>query len=131
MSPCVSDATTNPANPGEGIVYLNDPDFNDLPDIDAVQAKISTITGIIPSDDRVAMIESATGFVVSTHFVCPACGDAAYPDHVMVADLNASIGWLRFGGRFYNFPGFHERGRRSVGGRGSSATRNKQANRQQ
>jgi hypothetical protein len=131
VSPYVSDATTNPVNSGEGIIYFNDPDFNGLPDVDAIQAAVSGITGIVPSGDRVAMIEDATGFVVSNHFVCANCGDQAYPGHTMTAHPTASKGWLVFGGNFINLPRLPQRGARSIRRPGFSAIRNKQANRHQ
>jgi hypothetical protein len=134
VSPYVSDATTNPVNSGEGIIYFNDPNFNGLPDVDAIQAAVSGITGIVPSGDRVAMIENATGFVVSNHFVCANCGDVAYPGHTMTAHPTAVYGWLSLNGVIYDLPGLPQRGRRGTPVRskpGFSAERNKRANRQQ
>jgi hypothetical protein len=131
MSPCVMDGTTNPVNSGEGIIYLNDPDFAGMPDVDTIQAAVSSITGIVPAGDRVVMIDDATGLVVSNHFVCPNCGDTAYPGHTMMAHPAASKGWLVFGGNFFNLPGLSQRGMRSIRRPGFSAIHNKRTNRQQ
>lgn len=86
------------ARKGETVLLLEDAQYGDLA---ALQATVSALTGLMPANDRYAIVDatitdptviSATGNVIGAIIADPLCGDAV-PNCQLIADPAAGLGW--------------------------------------
>lgn len=86
------------AGKGETVLLLDDAQYGDLA---ALQATVSALTGLIPANDRYALVDATitdptvintTGNVIGAIVADPLCGDAV-PHCQLIADPAAGLGW--------------------------------------